>query len=259
MVLGGRLPGRVGRRRISQLRGARKGPLFRFADRADRYSPADDTTPRISSGRIPTRPWGFGTGPTFRSQGGRRYGRRQTRRQLDGRSTARRQGSRAPSKGPKRTDRPSGSREARPDRSEGPTGWGGVARRGAGNLREDGPPSRGGTSRRGSGGTEPERRGSGGASGASQAWRQAVEAKRPERTHEPRAPKDLEQWILVEEIRDEAEHAVERATTEPTQRERAATGQEAGRRRDGLPQAAGPSRGAEPKREDREASPGRGP
>jgi tetratricopeptide (TPR) repeat protein len=71
-----------------------------------------------------------------------------------------------------------------------------------------------------SGGSKPGSRGTGDPGGASQAWRRAVDAKRPEQTHPPRAPKDLEQWILVEEIRDEAEHAVERATTAPTQRER---------------------------------------
>lgn len=52
---------------------------------------------------------------------------------------------------------------------------------------------------------------------ASRAWREAVHA---ERKTEDRAPRDLTEWVLVEEIRDEAEHAVDRATTRPTKRER---------------------------------------
>jgi tetratricopeptide (TPR) repeat protein len=79
---------------------------------------------------------------------------------------------------------------------------------------------RGGGAKRSRGGPPREGRPKDGGGGASQAWRQAVDAQRPDRAKEPRVPKDLETWVLVEEIRDEAEHAVERATTAPTQRER---------------------------------------
>jgi tetratricopeptide (TPR) repeat protein len=55
---------------------------------------------------------------------------------------------------------------------------------------------------------------------ASRTWRKAVDSARPaDRTTRETAPKpqapprDLEEWVLVEEIRDEAEHAVERAGT----------------------------------------------
>src|SRR4051812_25479858 len=115
-----------------------------------------------------------------------------------------------PRKGAKSAGRPTGGRRPTNDRNEAPRSWGGVARRGARRVHDEEGSVRGGATKRSGGG----------AGGASQAWRQAVDAKRPDRAKEPRVPKDLETWVLVEEIRDEAEHAVERATTAPTQRER---------------------------------------
>lgn len=48
--------------------------------------------------------------------------------------------------------------------------------------------------------------------GASDEWRKAVEAAREREERPPaRPPRELEEWVLVEEIRDEAEEAVDRS------------------------------------------------
>jgi tetratricopeptide (TPR) repeat protein len=57
---------------------------------------------------------------------------------------------------------------------------------------------------------------------ASKTWRKAVHSARPERDGPPKEqppPRELESWVLVEEIRDEAEHAVERAGTTSLRRD----------------------------------------
>jgi tetratricopeptide (TPR) repeat protein len=83
---------------------------------------------------------------------------------------------------------------ARERQGEGaPKSWGGVARRGAESVR----------------GGRPGKDG-GGPGGASSAWRDAVEAAR-ESDGAERRPEAMEEWILVEEIRDEAEEAVGRS------------------------------------------------
>jgi tetratricopeptide (TPR) repeat protein len=136
------------------------------------------------------------------------------------------------------------------DRGErGPKSWGSLARRGAGKVGEGPKPPREADAGRSPAGRVKDT----GRGEASKTWRKAVDSARPERrpsrdvppkTQAP--PRDLESWVLVEEIRDEAEHAVERAGTTNLRRDTARSGADdrAGAEiRKQLGQAVGASRG----------------